>query len=584
MEDLIMKKLIMFFMVLAISVPVSATIDDPVPPMWGPAGTTGMWQLNDPCWSPPSCLLETDYYSFVVPDAVWEDGVLYTSPTASETLWALIGIPSGGSYVTVHVQIAASEDIEDADQTSLEIRSQAGAFIKEIFPELVNAGDGIYTLTGTMSRPGGENLAAGCYIGGNDVALSGVIIDVLTHDDETPPTSYAREADCPIIDVKRSISVDPNVMLVYETGETRGDFGVSLINEPPAGAEITVTVDPNAPGDRPSEDITLIGGDPCDGTITMIFDANDWDVPQRVVFEAIDDDIPEPPELLEDQKILVSSSWPGHETDANFVGEKVVTVYVMDNDQANILFRVTPFNGGTKVPVTGPVQLQEQLGGAQGTLVRWRKVGIQLQVQPVNDADPGNPTSVKVNAVVEEVEGQPGGDNLPWTDPCLPFVEAEDPNCFTFTSTTSSNGLPTGCADHDLANWTTCWNVDLNVKIWGNDDAVLQAEGAEAEGDQNYQAVLSVTVIDDGGDERYADLAEDGPKTVNFDIGDNECGAYGILPMDVGNPNAATDPNYLDDEGNPLPDCYVDIYDVIEFATKWLDCSYMQDPSCESYL
>ena len=569
-----MKKLIMFFMVLAISVPVSAMIDDPVPPMWGTAGTTGMWQLNDPCWSTPSCLLGTEYSSFDVPDAVWEDGVLYTSPDASETLWAVIGMPSGGEYVTVHVQIAASEDIEDADQTSLEIRSQADVFIKEIFPELVNAGEGIYTLTGTMSRPAGALLAAGCYIGGNDVALSGVIIDVLTHDDETPPIGSAREADCPKIVVYRPISIDPNVMLVYETGETRGDFGVSLVNKPPAGAEITVTVDPNGGG--PSEDITLIGGSGDLGSVTFVFDANNWDVPQPVVFEAIDDDIPEPPDLLEDQKILVSSSWPEHPTDANFVGEKIVTVNVEDNDQANILFQVTPSRGGARVPVTGPVQLWEEPVLVTGLpKERWRKIGIQLQVQPS-----GGP--VKLNA---EVTGEIVGDNLPTTDPCLPLQEADDPNCFTFTATKSSNGLGTGCPDHDLANKTTCWNVDQDIKIWGTDDELLQVEGALAEGDQNYQATLEVWVIDTGGDERYENfLTQENAKVVDIDITDNECGAYGILPMDIGNPNAATDPNYLDDEGNPLPDCYVDIYDVIEFATQWLDCSNIQDPSCESYL
>jgi hypothetical protein len=563
MEDLIMKKLIMFLMVLAISVPVSATIDDPVPPMWGTAGTTGTWQLNDPCWSNPSCLLGTEYSDFEVPDAVWEGGVLYTSPDASETLWAVIGMSSGGSHVTVHVQIAASEDLEAADQTSLEIRSQAGVFIKEIFPELVNAGDGIYTLTGTMSRPAGAELAAGCYIGGNDVALSGVIIDVLTHEGETPPTGSARIADCPPVEVS-PILVDPNVMLVYETGETRGDFDVSLINEPPAGAEITVTVDPNGGG--PSEDITLIGGSGATGSVTFIFDANNWDVPQKVVFKAIDDDIPEPPDLLESQSILISSSWPGNESDANFVGDTYITVRVMDNDQANILFRVTPARGGARVPVDGPVQLWEEELPAG---IRWRKIGMQLQVQPS-----GGP--VKLNA---EVTG--GNDNPPLTDPCLPLQEADDPNAFTFTTTTSSNGLGSGCSDHDVANRTTCWNVDLDVKMWGNDDAVLQAEeGAEAEGDQNYQAVLVATVIDDGGDTRFTGLERE----VDIDIEDNECGAYGILPMDIGNPNAATDPNYLDDEGNPLPDCYVDIYDAIEVATQWLDCSDISDPACESYL
>ena len=262
------------------------------------------------------------------------------------------------------------------------------------------------------------------------------------------------------------------------------------------------------------------------------------------------------------------------------VAQEIAGGIVWDNDQANILFRATPSRGGARVPVIGPVQLWEQLGGAEGTLVRWRKIGIQLQVKPVNDADPCEPTSVKLNAVVEEVEDQPGGDNLPPTDPAnLPFEDSDDPNGFTFTSTTSTNGLGTGCTDHDPANKTTCWNVDQDVKIWGNDDAVLQVE-AFAEGDQNYQATLVVTVMDDGGDERYADLAEGDPKTVRFDIEDNECGAFGIMAMDISNPYYITDPNWAEDD----PDCHVDIYDIIEMAKRWVNCSDPQDPcNCTKY-
>jgi len=574
-----MKKLIMFFMVLAISVPVSATIDDPVPPMWGTAGTTGMWQLNDPCWSTPSCLLGTDYYSFVVPDAVWEDGVLYTSPTASETLWALIGISSGGSHVTVHVQIAASEDIEAADQTSLEIRSQAGAFIKEIFPKLVNAGDGIYTLTGTMSRPGGENLAAGCYIGGNDVALSGVIIDVLTHEGETPPIGSAREADCPKIVVYRSISIDPNVMTAYETGETKGDFGVSLVNEPPVGATITVTVDPNGDGNGWNEDIRLLGVDnPLDpnNTVTMTFNNGNWDVPQPVVFEAIDDDIPEPPDLLESQKILVSSSWPEHPTDANFVGEKIVTVKVEDNDQANILFELVGTGPIRETPVT-LLEYQDCVTLYQGICYSgWitfpQTIGVTLQVKPENDESPGSQGYVRVIVEQDDSSGNPPT----MTPPLLPQSPVE-PNAIVFTS--DGNPPPSG-----INGAVRQWDVPFDIVLLGVDDDQLQAEGAEEEGGQFYNAPLEFTVTHTT-DARYRDDEGEGlVRTVDVEIEDNECGAYGILPMDIGNPNAATDPNYLDDEGNPLPDCHVDIYDVIEFATQWLDCSYMQDPSCESYL
>jgi hypothetical protein len=403
--------------------------------------------------------------------------------------------------------------------------------------------------------------------------------------------------------------IDANDVDIYEPVvqyplDSEGNFTVCLRKEPETGATVTVVIDPNGGPGGGNPDLTLIGStigpgdDAFDNRVYIPFTDSNWNEPQVVRFVAVHDEIPEPEsEGKEDpHTILVSSSYPPHPTDANYVGEKGVDVTITDNDKADILFRVTPFRGGPKVPVTGPVNLSERLGGAQGDLLRWRKIGIQLQLQPVNTEDPCSPTSVKLNAVVT---GDVEGDNLPPTDPCLPFVITDDPNCLTFLSETSSNGLPNGCSSHDAANWTTCWNVDLNVQIWGYDDDVLQAEGLdgppEAEGDQNYQAVLKVYVIDDGGDERYTTLTEDaaslpgagandGPKTVQFNIEDNECGAFGILSMDVGNPNAATDPNYVDEDGNPLPDCYVNIYDAIELATKWLDCSDISDPSCESYL
>ena len=236
--------------------------------------------------------------------------------------------------------------------------------------------------------------------------------------------------------------------------------------------------------------------------------------------------------------------------------------------------------------VIGPVKLWEQprywFAIPQ---TRWREIGITLQVKPLIDGDPCKPTSVKLNL---EVVGEVEGDNLPMTDPCgLPYLEIDEPNGLIFTA----------------ANYET----RQSIKIWGVDDAALQVLGGEegdvypsAEGEQNYQATLVVTVIDGGGDARYRWLGQDpedpcGPeimigleKEVQFDIEDNECGAFGTLAMDVGNPyyvmdevTLGGDPNdYVDDDGNPLPDCYVNIYDVIETARRWLDCTDPQTAGC----
>jgi hypothetical protein len=469
MEDLIMKKLIMFLMVLAISVPALAIIDDSAPPMWGEAGgNTGVWHFDDPVWTVPSCLFGTDYYYFEIPGGTWSYGVITTGTEDEETLWGLIGIPEGGSDVTVHVQIAASKEIEDAAQTSLETRRRETApgeeplFITEIFPELVNAGGGVYTLTGTLPRASNA-FYAGFYIEKNGLQIEGIIVDVITHDGETPPTGPARTISCPV--AVPVILADPNVMLVYETDETEGDFAVSLMNQPPTGDTITVTVDPNTNGDGPSEDITLIGADPC-GTITMTFthteatDANsidlardtctDWDpanntscwnTPLTVRFKAIDDDIDEPPDLLESQDILVSSSYPAHPTDANFVGEAHVTVDVMDNDQGDILFSVGAFR------VTSPINLKEEpmyLGIFFPNDPCYRKVtvGVTLAQPPLIDKDPCKPTEVKLLAnVTGEQQGYIIGDNLPLAEvqldpdkPDLPFEEGDDPNGLIFTA------------------------------------------------------------------------------------------------------------------------------------------------------
>jgi len=133
--------------------------------------------------------------------------------------------------------------------------------------------------------------------------------------------------------IPNPIIINPNVMTVYEEGETEGDFDVSLRNQPPSGDTITITVDPNNGG--PSEDIALIGGSGPNGSISLTFNTGNWDDPQTVVFRAIDDDIAEPnyrPQLFEEHTIHLVSSYPGHPTDANFVGENNVIATVFEND------------------------------------------------------------------------------------------------------------------------------------------------------------------------------------------------------------------------------------------------------------
>ena len=376
----------------------------------------------------------------------------------------------------------------------------------------------------------------------DDVAIYN---DALTETEVVEVMNYAPcwlpSCPCPLI---CTFDIDPNIITVHEAGETFGDFDVSLWCEPTG--VVTVTVDPNN-GNGPNDDLTLIGGSGPQNRITLTFDPNDWYISQTVVFKAVDDDLEEGPDIDERHYIRVTTACADPNWDGRTIS-KMVTV--QDNDYADILFTYTlPEKHDPYADVTGPVQLWEEPRLKYGsTYKRWRKIGVTLQVPPT-----GGP--VKVNAEIFSDFSNP-----PQTDPCVPFAETDDPNGLIFTAGN--------------------YNVSQSIKIWGNDDAVLQVEGASGEGDQNYQATLVVTVIDDGGDERFAGME----RTVQFDIEDNECGAYGISYLDIGNPNAFTDPNFRDENGNPLPDCYVNIYDLVEMAFAWLECTNPQDENCRSML
>jgi len=575
-----MKKLIMFLMVLTISMPAIAGIEDTLPPMWGTEGpsATAIWQMDtDPTEGPTCSLTYFGYTAGAVFQNYWREDFQGEWNEEENTHYGpftpKIEVPEGGNYVTLRIQLALTSSdpclIPDLIPDPVEPKvyntfpgddPDDGEMLDpgEIFLSLGDAevSGNVIAYQQTFSRDdyGSPIAAAGGYYP-IDGGCTGVILDVLVHDEEEPPSAGPRVSEC---FTPSPIVIDPNEsMVVHETDETESGFSVSLRNEPPVGATITITVDPNADGDGPNDDIILIGGDPCDGSITFTRTIADWNDVTMIVFKAINDDIPEPPGLSESQTILVSSSWPAHPTDANYVGVKNVPAYVMDNDQPNILFTVTP--PGQNIPktdITGPVPLWEEPG--MWEMIRWKNIGVTLQVPPEGERP------VKLQA---ELTGDIEGDNLPLTDPnllpgtdnphfILPFVEADDPNGMIFTAGN--------------------YNVSQNITIWGNDDDVLQAEGASFAGDENYQAVLVFTVVDDGGDDRYADMVQE----VDFEIEDNECGAFGIVPMDVSNSFYMTDPNYV--EGDP--DCHVDLYDVIAFARQWLDCSDPQDAACESYL
>ena len=596
-----MKKLIMFLMVLAIAVPALAAIEDVSPPDWG--GTTPsanvVWQI-DTEYGVPTCAAydpsneDPEYYFGSHeggPTGTWDSDAGTFTLAGGDFLHALVEVPGGdGENLTIRVQ-SAFEGTPDFAETNVEIwASGKEDFAGEIATNAVEdpPGSGVWVQEATFTPTTGgvqswfadEGNIIGVLNGG-PFTMTGMIIDVIRHDGDAPSSGPGRDL-CGGGGPENPFAIDPNVMLVYETGETEGNFTVALKKPPvgqgfpgnPGGTPISVEiiVDPNGyltqagelRGGGGNPDLTLLGGSGPDNRITFTRTTANWNVPEVIRFKAIDDSEPEPPDLIEAQSISVWAVPTPYEPNlARPVAQKVAGGTVLDNDQANILFTYSlPEKNAPYATVTGPVQLWEELRVRYGTpYIRWRKIGVTLQVPPLIDGDPCQPTSVKLNA---EVSGEIEGDNLPLTDPCLPFEEIDEPNGLTFTAGNYQASQP--------------------IKIWGVDDDVLQVEASE-DGDQNYQATLSVWVIDSGGDDRFDKyLGEENAKTVTLDIEDNECGAFGVLELDIGNPNAFSDPNYTDDDGNPLPDCVVDIYDAIEIAIQWLDCSDPQDPACDSYL
>jgi len=567
-----MKKLIMFVMVLAMaSSSLGAYEGDlvDVRPEIDTSGgvTTAVWDfateplLNE--WettTPPDCIDPDSSGSFLATifDATWEDGVL------SGSIWYSVEVPEGGDYFTLRGQVHMAEgsdppawvEAQFMDCVSTEVD---GCRLEDPYEEIDDPEviDNVAIFQVTMER--GDIVAAGGFIQGSDFVESGdrrytgLIVDVIVHDTEEPP-SGERESECFVYSgPKNPLVVDPNVLTVYETGETVGDFDVSLKfppvkqGDPGEGSPytLTVTVDPNAAGDGPNPDLRLPAGTGFGNTTTLTFDTGNWNVPQTVIFEAIDDAIAEPPDLIELSNIgviitsiVAEPNLNGPEPGTPWTAS--ATAQITDNDQANILFTYSlPEKAAPFAAVTGPVQLWEDIRVRYGSpYIRWRNIGVTLQVPPTGDP-------VKI-IMTNEL----GAGNSPITDP--PLGTADDPNALIFTA-----------ANYD---------VTQNVKVWGNDDDVLQAEEAAAEGDQNYRATLVFYVLDDGGDTRFTEME----RIVQLDIEDNECGAFGRLAMDISNPYYITDPNYSEND----PDCAVNIHDIVYIAKRWIDCTDPQNPGC----
>lgn len=316
------------------------------------------------------------------------------------------------------------------------------------------------------------------------------------------------------------IIFDPNIMGVYEEGETTGDFAIHLLWPPDEGADVLITVDPDRDSNSPHEDFVLLGSTALDGNITLVFDANNYDVPQTVVFKAIDDIKPE-------GTYHYPLTFTTKSADPNFDGfiwSRGIVVY--DNDFPEVLLSTN------EIVVSETGETSESLA-------------ITLSHQPEAEV---NITLVAEGWAVEEgmFEITP------------PLGEGDDPDHITFTTITDEVWDP--------CTMTSGWNVAQTITVTAVDNDELAEAGAE-------YIPAEITLTPQSNDEWYNWTGFGGEleaEVVGVEVQDNECGAWGYMHVDV-NKDC-----YIDLEDVAL------LYTQWLYCTEPYDAGYNQWGDCDA--
>ena len=307
------------------------------------------------------------------------------------------------------------------------------------------------------------------------------------------------------------------------TGNQRDLLWVSLAwrpGESPGYPNFTaeVKVDPNE-GDAPHEDFTFIDPlpDP-NGNVHLTFTQADWNVPQNVVVEAVED--------------------LDREGDESYPIELTVTINIADPNFGNptpvvVESSDVPFVLGSP----DPIEISEN---DPCTCVDLK---IKLSHEPTHD----------VFIRVEPYEWAFEDPAMAYLDP--PLGEADDPNKLKFT--------------------TVNWNVEQTITVCPIDDDELKEAWVEWIEGTIYFNVFSEDVrylapwLNPDGSEVVQD-----PCTPNEDVSDgeadqdmfsgvlvqdNECGAIGFDPQDYNE------------------DCTVGLGDFLHYYTQWLICTQPYD-------
>jgi len=541
MEDLIMKKLIMFVMVIAIAVPVFSGI-----------ASAQEW---------PVC------FTICPPDAGVGDEVTMT------------GYDENGDFF----------DLSTLDTFESNFHHETGGY----YPTLLKAGDEltnidivdgsvVFTLTDEMLMADVTMWDFFCVPGEDDAAFR--IANSVDPEDapfDTVAEAIAAGGTCgdlvPGCVPLPAIAVDSND--VYEPqdaggpaaeGNQRDLLWVSLAwrpgedpcypNDPCYYAPVftaTVTVDPNG-GNVPNEDFVFPDSVAADGSVDLTFTEANWDVLQNVVVEAVADTYREGNESYPiELTVTIDIDDPNFGNPIPVV--VVSSVGVVDND--------IPFVSA----LPDPIELSES---DPCTCVDLK---VRLSHKPDYDV------YVRVYP-----EGWPFGADEPnlaemaYLDP--PLGVADDPNILTFTVT----GNPTW----DPCTMTSNWNVEQTITVCPIDnDELAEAWLEDIDGEiflPSYSQDVRYLVPwwnPDGSnadDPCTPDVEEESDGEVDETIvvvivQDNECGAWGYDAVDVA--------GAFNEEGEPMPDCVVNLADFAHFYNQWLICTEPYDDAdvCDKF-
>jgi len=582
MEDLIMKKIIMFVMVLVISAPALA--DDLNPPVWagGPGTIYGIW--NFPVEWPGAGYPEAFPYGDYP-----EEGAMVshdTNPDPDE--YDLTLDPEDAAHQHMAVPYGEIEPTWEADYEgrkgvlvspmgfSLHSYNFAGsgtmliqlqmtwfgtgsitefwseAAFAVVYPpeEQIDIGGGWKHSTWEFEIEGHPD-ETGIYFqatGSGDFAVDQIVMDVISYPGAAPPDGPGRP-DAP----QPPVTVDFNDVPVYEPvddggppklGPTEGQLLVSLAWQPsekvgevityPAAFTAMVVIEPNEVG--PHEDFKFIKPptDP-NGNVYLTFDETNWNIPQNVAVEAVQDLDKEgymryPIELT----VTIDIADPNFGNPTPVVVES--SVGVVDND--------VPF-----VVAYPPGALEDVLTENDPCMPKC--VNIILSHLPCDPCDPCDCSDVYV-LVTRYSDGDEYDvllESMSVMDP--PLGATDDPNKLKFTpgnydtpQTICLEARDDPCLAEALLEWVggkivlTPYSEDERYRVpW------LMADGTDPPEDPCDPGEL----LPSGGE------AEE--TTVGFNVQDNDCGSVGYPPYDVNE------------------DCYVDLSEVAALYGQWLSCT-----------